>query len=562
MNAKHRGIFFGFCLALLLFFGTSPASAQSTSKWITVVNNGDVMPGTAQLFNSYNQPSVNQLGLVVFRARSKGADSGGGGKGKGEEESISTSAVDEGSGGKGQGSGGQGGGNGSGNQPVHGIYSRNMLQTNTPIVRIFDKSSTVPQPNNMNATFIEFPAFPRVEMLTNTIVTRGSSQPVLRYTLADGTDTRAGTSALLATERQGPVTAATQLGMVPGYQQFQVPGAAAGVKFDQFPGAPAVSGNKVIFKGNYTEGGASKTGIYFRNPTASNGTAAVQLIANTNTRIPNQAKTTNVLFGSTAPPSAALDFVVFAGFDNEDNPSYGGIYWTLIQSKPTLRTLVGIGQQVPGEDRGIGFTRFGEGLAFDGRNVAFWGAWGKETRSITLTCPTDGNADLIAYCNKEHPAGYIATVPVHQGIFVYDILFGTLTPLVKAPNNFDDFLFWTFSGKAPGSAGSADGEPARWRSSAFAAVAGVLRPFQVVFKARKDTVDGIYLAGYKTPLTTLVDTSMSGRTLDGEAPLGSMITSVGIERESLRGVWLTLTASMLDPITSESWGGIYLRQLP
>lgn len=554
MNMQRSVTCFLYLLAIQLLPGGATAPAQSTPPWTTVVNNGDVMPGTLDTFNSYNQPSVNELGVVVFRARSKGGDGGGGGKGKGGGEGTLAYEINAGTGGSG------GSGNG-GNQPVHGIYSRNMLQQQAPIVRIFDKSTTVPQPNNNDATFIEFPAFPRIDMLTSTIVTRGSSKPVWNYTLADGTDTQAGTSALLAAGRQGAVAVATQLGAVPGYQVYQVPGAAPGVKFDQFPGAPAISVNKVVFKGNYTEDGVSKTGIFFRNPTASNGTAAIQLIANTSTRIPNQPKSTSIPFGSTAPPSTALDLVVFAGFDNEDNPKLGGIYWAIIQSKPTLRTLIGIDGQVPGEAKGTGFKRFGEALAFDGRNVAFWGAWGTEFRKITLPCPTDGNSDLIAYCNDTYPNGYIADVPVHQGIFVYDTLFGTLTAVAKTSPAFDDFLYWTFSGKPPNGPGSFDGEPARWRSSAFTAVAGLLRPVQVIFKARKGTVDGIYVAGQKTPATVLVDTSMSGRTLDGEAPLGSMITSVGIERESLRGVFLTITASMLDPITSESWAGIYLRRL-
>jgi len=40
--------------------------------WQTIVNNADLMPGSTVTFNSFNQPSVNANGLVVFRARSKG----------------------------------------------------------------------------------------------------------------------------------------------------------------------------------------------------------------------------------------------------------------------------------------------------------------------------------------------------------------------------------------------------------------------------------------------------------------------------------------------------------
>ena len=52
--------------------------------WTTVVNNTDLMPTDDErclqtptprrcFFNSYNQPSVNVNGLVVIRARSRGA---------------------------------------------------------------------------------------------------------------------------------------------------------------------------------------------------------------------------------------------------------------------------------------------------------------------------------------------------------------------------------------------------------------------------------------------------------------------------------------------------------
>ena len=57
--------------------GTMAVPAASAAElnglpWYTVVNNGDVMPDSTKKFNAYNQPSVNNLGDVVFRARSKG----------------------------------------------------------------------------------------------------------------------------------------------------------------------------------------------------------------------------------------------------------------------------------------------------------------------------------------------------------------------------------------------------------------------------------------------------------------------------------------------------------
>jgi len=60
----------------LIVFTTPTTSAQVPvlrTTWLTVVNNGDNVPWDARSrnFNSYNQPSVNGFGLVVFRARSK-----------------------------------------------------------------------------------------------------------------------------------------------------------------------------------------------------------------------------------------------------------------------------------------------------------------------------------------------------------------------------------------------------------------------------------------------------------------------------------------------------------
>lgn len=41
--------------------------------WKTVVNNADAIPGNEdKTFSSYNAPSVNTDGFVVFRARSTG----------------------------------------------------------------------------------------------------------------------------------------------------------------------------------------------------------------------------------------------------------------------------------------------------------------------------------------------------------------------------------------------------------------------------------------------------------------------------------------------------------
>jgi hypothetical protein len=286
--------------------------------------------------------------------------------------------------------------------------------------------------------------------------------------------------------------------------------------------------------------------------------------------------------------------MVFLGLDNEDAPTLGGIYAAPIASTPTLQTVVNIGSQVPGEAEGVTFSRLGEGLAFDGRFVAFWGAWGTQVKTLLLSCSTDGNKDLLAICNQMYPNGYEAQEPAHQWIFVYDLTNKTLTPLAKNTTEFDTFVYWVFSGAPPvvpgsgsgsgsGSGGTASGstggdsggsstdevaEPPRWRSASFMAVSGQASgaegAFEVTFKGKTGTVDGIYQAqggpGQDPALNgiqTVVDTTMPGTTIDTSAPTGSTLDTVGMEREGLRGDWMVITSSMLDPVTSESGAGVY-----
>jgi len=574
--------------------------------WTTVVNNNDPMPDAPneRTFNSYNQPSVNTNGLVVIRARSKGGDGGGSGGG-GEDE--------------------QGGGHG----PTHGIYTRDMAVDDSEIIRILDRTTEVPQPNNAHypptneslTTFIETPSFPRIDMESDTIATRGNHQPVWIYTPTDSDETRAGTTGLY-TNPFGPlITGAAKLGAVPEFSFFGVPELPSGTPFDVFPGAPSVTqSDTIVFKGNYTEDGIGKTGVYYRElveepiPAAdgallspAGGTLPVVLIANnTSTLIPG----TDTVFGSTAPPSAAGERVVFAGFDDEDAPTLGGIYLAALEPQPPLDTLVSIGGRVPGESRNDTFNGLGEGGAFDGRFVGFWGAWGEETKTVRLYCPTEGNRDRIAYCNRNlvcegteetlgdensvcddvnDPNFEISCyqdkeVPVNQGMFVHDIDTRSTRTVAKTGAPFDEFLFWNYSGKPP-CAGSGhsdegdadDGEPARWRSSAFVAVSARKgATYQAAFKARTaelvdgvyvDPVDGIYLRkgpGQGQAIVTVLDTSMDGQALDPEAPEGSTIAELGLEREGLRGDWLAVSAKMgiEGGEEEDDMAGIYITNVP
>jgi hypothetical protein len=561
-------------LGAIVFVVSAQAAPRPMFDWATVVNNNDAMPGdpAGRSFNSYNQPSVNMNGLVVIRARSRG---------------------------------------GSGGQPAHGIYTRDMSRGDVPtssIVRILDRTTLVPQPNNLGTTFVETPSFPRIDMWSDTIATRGNHQPVWTYG-SEGDETRVGTTGIYTNPFGDLITGASKLGAVPDFGFFAVPGLDPPTLFDVFPGAPSVTnGATIVFKGNFTVGDIGKTGVFYRdlvdeliNSGPGGGTNPVVLIANnTDTLIPG----TDQLFGSTSPPSAANGQVVFSGFDNEDAPTLGGIYLAPLAETPELTTLVSIGQRVPGESATSTFTNLGEGNAFDGRDVGFWGAWGNETETkiVRLYCPTEGNKDRIAYCNQElvcedtgeklgapniecDDTGCYQDkeVPVNQGIFVHDIKTHKTRIVAKTGASYDDFLFWNFSGKTPcvGSGHSEegaedDGEPARWRSSAFVAVSGPGATYKVAFKARTgelvdglyaDPVDGIYLGsgpGQGRAIMTVLDTTMNGQVLDPEAPAGSTITELGIEREGLRGNWLAVTATMGVEGGTEEEGlaGVYLTRLP
>jgi len=536
--------------------------------WSTVVNNGDYMPTDlcdptvpapssppCRTFNSYNQPSVNANELVVFRARSRG------GQGLGE--------------------------------PVHGIYTRDMAAVG-PVVKVFDRATLVPQPNNRNTLFREPPSFPRIDIGSATLATRGNHPPVWKV-LNDAGEIveQVGTTGIYTDPFGDLITGASKLGGVTDFSFFQVP-ERPGTIFDVFPGAPAVTdGNMIVFKGNYTVDLVGKTGVYYREllntpiPLSSGpsllptgGTLPVVLIANnSNTYIPG----TTTLFGSTAPPSAANHMAVFAGFDNEENPTLGGIYLApLAGPQPPLTTLISIGEQVPGENSAARFNKLGEGVSFDGRFMAFWGAWGTATRTLVLHCPNEGNAERVAYCHEQYPNGFTTQIPVHQGVFVYDIGTGQIRVVAKTPTDFDDFQYWNFSGHVPGSTEDEDGEAARWRSSAFVAVSGwvdrslIDANFHAAFKARRgavvggayvNPVDGIYLrqGPGKSQVLTAVETGMAGTLLDPEAldpDTGVVlpVTEMGIERDGFRGKTLVVNVSMGSEETG--WAGIYLTDMP
>jgi hypothetical protein len=532
----------------------STALAGPILGWQTVVNNTVTFPGDTRKFNSYNQPSVNDAGLVVFRARTKG------GAGIGE--------------------------------PASGILTRDMATPGNPIIPIAVRGSVVPQPNNTGATFNEFPSIPRIDATSSMIATRGQSQPVLEYQngvdpiTGEPTTTRSGTSGIY-TNPIGPLqTGMSGLGNVtstifptnPDLSYFQVPNTTPGTKFDQFPGAPSpTGGDTIVFKGNWTEGTTGRTGVYFRDVNANGGASPVQLIADSKTDIPEFAGTK---FGSTAPPSAANDKMVFLGLDNEAAPTKGGLYMATINNgknpndASVLETIVSIGQAVV-DKVGKFFTRLGEALSFDGQQVAYWGAWGSKdsggnlvtaTRSVTVNCDSIENKKTNEFCHAQDngttPGSgtpgdglYAFDVPVDQGFFITDVNTLETRLIAETGGDFLDFVYWNFSGKVPGAEDEEDGEPARWRSTSFIASDG----WNAAFKGTQTDGDtGLYLS-FVNDLFTIAETGMDGNLLDPMAA-GLPIVSLGIERDGYRNGWLAINASMTNDVNSMA--GIYIARVP
>lgn len=57
---------------------------------------------------------------------------------------------------------------------------------------------------------------------------------------------------------------------------------------------------------------------------------------------------------------------------------------------------------------------------------------------------------------------------------------------------------------------------------------------------------------------TVLDTRTDGQSVDPEAPAGSMISEVGIEREGLRGNWLAVAGGTEE----DGMAGVYITRVP
>jgi hypothetical protein len=109
------------------------------------------------------------------------------------------------------------------------------------------------------------------------------------------------------------------------------------------------------------------------------------------------------------------------------------------------------------------------------------------------------------------------------------------------------------------------GEGPRWRSSAFLAIDGFAEgAFRAAFKASIDGTDAILTRVGPAPLGEPVLIAVGGgaEAIDPDAPEGSVITALGIERDSVRADRIIVTASMESTTTKEPWAGQYEADLP
>lgn len=548
LSTKRAGLAIPVSSIVILTVLLAPAAIAQEIEWTTAVNNATEAPGgtPGAKYISYNQPAINDQGIMVFRARSRVA---------------------------------------TGDPLESGIYRLDLVSG--LLEKMAVRGDTVPEPNNTDingvlATFNEFPSTPRIDPGSPLAASRGQHQPAWSYLLADGSETRVGTAGIFAWADSGAPgrTGASLLGAALEEDQitltfpwFSVPGTVFGTRFDQFPGSPAVTdGRYIVYKGNYTDvvDGLGRTGIYFRDVVSGAPEPFTGLIASSNFVIPNQPAGGTVQFGSTAPPSAADGWVFFTGLDIEEAPTLGGIYRAPISPTPTPQVIAGIGEQVPGEPAGSTFNTFGEALSVssDGMRVLFWGAWGSETFEKLLLCPVDGRPEIIAFCLEQYPAGFVLEVPVNQGFFVHDVATGTTYPIARIlREGVTDFLFHNFSGRIPETGDAGDEELARWRSGATAGLSTAANaPSLAAFKAHRNGTFGIYLReglAFQLPLRMIAEAGVTpGTDIDPAAPLDSFVSEVGIERDGFRNDRLAINVGMLfedplDPEESEGWAGIY-----
>lgn len=534
-------------VAVSLSLGSLPIAA-APGDWIVVANLADSAPGSAPTatFDAFTPPALNDAGVLVFRASSRSAPDGA---------------------------------------SLDGLYKVDPF-AGQPLTKLIAVGDAVPGPNNAvyggaPAQILFLPSTPRIDPLSELVAIRAEHQAVWTY-VRNGELASVGTSSVLSFDGATQGVAASLLGDVLepdlitlSFPWASVPETLSGTRFDRFRGAPALGDNRhVVFRGNYTdvENGLQKIGIFYREVTAPDPQPSTGIIVSSSTLIPDGAPGDTLTFGAMSPPSGAGGSVFFTAYDRLESPSAGGIYRAPIESRPLLQTVAAIGDQVPGEISGNRFSDFGETLSVtsEGENVAFWASWGTEQLQKTVFCPEQGEAELIAYCLSLHPKGFFVYPSANQGIFVHNAVTGNTREVARTRREgLQDFVFWEFSGTVPGPGGviDPDAEPARWRSSVYLALSSVgSTTSNIAFRAERAGTEGIFLrerVGMGLTLQTVIEVGVTpGFDVDPEAPLGSLVTSIGMERDGFRNGRIAISATMrsFDPPNRGEvpfWAGVY-----
>ena len=199
------------------------------------------------------------------------------------------------------------------------------------------------------------------------------------------------------------ITGASKLGVVPEFSFFEVP-EAPGTPFDVFPGAPAVTdGATIVFKGNYTVDLVGKTGVYYRDLVDE----PIPLGGHARTRGRHQPRGADRQ--QHGHPHSRHKHGVRLHRPAQRGQPPGGVRRLRQRGEPDPRRhLPGAAgrddasrrsrrssqsaRRSPGRTARPRFNRLGEGVSFDGRFVAFWGAWGGETKTLRPAVPEEGNA--------------------------------------------------------------------------------------------------------------------------------------------------------------------------
>ncbi len=567
--------------------------------WARVANRNDVIPGTEQPFTFFSEPSVNRLGAVVFR----GAN--------GQTSSHPLAPVNPLAGVYLRLMG-------SADQPVQMLFQRgtevpapNNVE-NPPLsghlagFREFPGFPRIDADALMATARGSSGAVWRFYLPDGEEVREGTS----------GVFATSNGSRYTVCNMLGDAFDPDTLDMT--FPQFGVPNEHEGTAFTGFPGTSTVGDSRyVAFKATWSGGWGMamppdhrQTGLFVRDLAGQED--VLREVISTEMDIPGSTLAkSQPRVEYIGAPSACDNNLVFLALDDYERPSHGGIYRTTFftnpgvangsSSTPTdLVPVVRLGDAVPGVDHPEQFEELGEAISINGRWIAFWGAWNHDNHEVRFDCPSEEeDPELAKYCQHEenlalHHDGFEVHVRDHQGIFVYDIETGTTVLVAQTGNHdgdIDSFVTWEFSGTVPndghddhlgGGNNHDDGIPtdqserARWRMKTFAAIETATSfgsdesHFRIAFKGfihnhfdktfmPPRPIESIFMA--EGPVgdapVVIVSTGDLGSTLDPDAPEGSTIRALGMEREALRDGWFVISAKMRNHDTDESWAGVY-----